>query len=183
MKRAYLTKGVTTKYVSVKDTVISVDTNTYTYLQNLLGADYCYLLLNSVEIIKVLGFSAPNLIIVDRAVAGTDRTHGLSGLSISYQITDIEIQDAVDYKGYSITAINFLSVQNGIIEYKNYNIMAFGGVAIDGDGANWVINDLPENSLCCDDTPPEIPVYLQPYRWTDVGDVRVLDDGTPREYV
>lgn len=183
MKRAYLTNGTLSFSAAPKDTILTIDSVTYNYLRDLLGVDYCYLVIDSTEIVKVLGCVGNNSIAVERGLEDTRRGILQSGSKIEYKITSSEILDAVNFVGYSLVASGQIKIDTADITYNSYTIIAFGGIEITGDGKVWRIEDIPDNAGCGLNIPPEIPINFQPYRVLATGEGRITDDGTYREYV
>jgi hypothetical protein len=187
VKRAYLTNGYLTQQASPKDNLLYVDSATYDYLSGLLGVDYCYLMLNTAEVVKVLGVTAPNTLMVVRDVEGTERKVGLVGASIRYAATASETVDAVQFTGYRIKVGYTLRLIDGVLSYGPVNIDTLGGVSIDGTlESGWYIRDIPDNMGCLcgegGDIPLPIPYIYSKYRITDDQSIRVMDDGSYRGY-
>lgn len=185
MKRAYLVNGNLVSTASTKDNIIRVDDNTYTYLSGLLGLDYCYLRLGKSEIIKVLGFNTPNILLVQRGVDNSDIVTHITGESLGYIFTISELKDSTAYIGYSLnlSGLLYLDTEQNI-NYGPMTMQGLGGIDIKGSVEGFTIYDITDNVGCAASiTPPEIPPLLQPYRIIDTTELRVTDDGSYREYV
>lgn len=184
MKRAYLAYGTLVSPAMPQDSVLRVDIAVYTYLSTILGSDYCYLVLGGTEIVKILGFSTPNVLLVQRGVDHTEIVKHNVGANLRYGITPSEIHDATTFVGYGYTLSGRLFAGNtGAINYGPMTMQGLGGVEVKGEIPRFAIYDIPDNAGCRAGTlPPDIPIRLQPYRVVDSGDVRVTDDGTYRKY-
>lgn len=183
MKRAYLASGQLIQQAAINSNALYVDTSTYAYLFGLLGTDYCYLMLNSAEVVKVIGFIAPNGLRVVRNVESTQQTLGLVGAKIKYAATVSELKDAVQPIGWKFIPSYTLNFTDGVLRYGPTNVDTLGGVEIDGqDTENWYIRDIPDNIGCACDEPELIPEIYLKVRITDDQSVRVMDDGSYRGY-
>lgn len=189
MKRAYLANGYLTQTSLAKDGVLYVDTVTYNYLNNLLGTDYCYLVLGKVEIVKVIGFKFPNALLVVRGLESTPRLLAVADTRLEYTATASEIFDAVQFEGYKFSVSGSMHLVQGTLTYGLIKFVGLGGIEVEGsDTGGWYIRDIPDNMGClCGDTeattPPVIPINLQPYRITDDRSIRITDDGSYRRYL
>ncbi len=187
MKRAYLANGTLAAPANPKANTLTLDATTWAYLNGLLGTDYCYLVVNGQEVVKVQSLEAPNLALVVRGLEGTQRSTWPTGTSIAYGLTQSEIDDAVAYIGYSINAQYPLLDTNGVLSYDEMQLAGIGGCIVGGDDAGgWIIQSIPANAGCYDplnpDLPPPIPLNYFKLRIVTEGYYRVTSDGSYRAY-
>lgn len=177
MKRAYLANGVLSAPLFPDSYTVFVNANLVTYLNTLLGTDYCYLVINANEIVKVMGCLAPNVLYIERFAE--QRNTYLSGTSIQYFLTPNEIQDAVSEQELNLTQDQAIVVNGNNISYPELNIIAIGGINI-SELPDAMIQDL-ELAGCGCSVPPEIPLNYLPLRIADSG-YRIIDSGEYRIY-
>ena len=187
MKRAYLANGTLAAQAATKDNVFTLDNATWAYLNGLLGKDYCYLVVNGKEVVKVLGVEAPNIAMVERGLEGTTRHGWPSGTLIGYGLTASEINDAVTYKGYTITASFPMLNSSGRLSYSDMQLAGIGGVTVDGNNkGGWMVQDITGPAGCCSlvpSEPPPIPLNYFDIRITTEGEYRVTVNGNYRTYL
>lgn len=186
MKRAYLANGTLAAQAATKDNVLVLDSATWTYLSNLLGTDYCYLVVGRKEVVKVQGLEAPNIALVVRGLEGTCRSGWPNGTSIGYGLTQSEIDDAVTYVGYTISPIYPMVDNNGVLSYDEVIITGIGGADVEGsDEGIWMIQDATDLG-CCDplvpQVPPDIPLKYFNLRIVTQGYFRGTSQGAYREF-
>lgn len=177
MKRAYLANGVLSAPLFPDSYTAFVDSDLVTYLSTLLGTDYCYLVINACEIVRVMGCLAPNVLYIERFAE--QRNTYLSGTPIQYFLTPNEIQDAVNAQSLSLTGAQSIQVIDGNINYPEVSIEAIGGVSI-SESPNYLIDDLQLAGCGCNE-PPQIPINYLQIRVID-GGYRITDSGVYRLY-
>ena len=187
MKRAYLVNGTLSLQAAPKDNTLALDSVTWTYLQGLLGTDYCYLVVNKREVVKVQSVEAPNLALVVRGLEDTRRESWPINTPIRYGLTQSEIDDAVTFSGLQLTVEAPLQNNNGVLSYTELQLAGIGGCTVDGtDEGIWMIQDIPANAGCCSiagQTPPPIPLSYFNLRIVTEGYYRVTEDGSYRAYI
>lgn len=177
MKRAYLANGVLSAPLFPDSYTAFVNSDLVTYLSTLLGTDYCYLVIDACEIVKVMGCLAPNVLYIER-FSDRRKTY-LIGAPIQYFVTPNEIQDAVSEQELSLTQDKAIVISENNISYPELNIIAIGGVGI-SELPNAMIEDL-ELAGCGCNIPPEIPINYLQLRIVDSG-YRIVDSGGYRAY-
>lgn len=177
MKRAYLANGVLSSPLFPDSYTVFVNADLVTYLSTLLSTDYCYLVINACEIVKVMGCLAPNVLYIER-FAEQRKTY-LTGTPIQYFLTPNEIQDAVAEQELTLTQEQAIVINENSISYPEINIAAIGGVGI-SEPPDAMIQDLELAGCGCSD-PPEIPLNYLQLRITDSG-YRIIDSGVYRVY-
>lgn len=177
MKRAYLANGVLSATLFPDSYTAFVDSNLVTYLTSLLGTDYCYLVINASEIVKVMGCLAPNVLYIERFAE--QRNTYLSGTPIQYFLTPNEIQDAVNSQSLTLAGLQSIQVNNGNISYPEIDIETIGGISI-SESPNYMIDDLQLAGCGCNDPLP-IPLNYLQLRIVDSG-FRIVDSGGYRQY-
>lgn len=177
MKRAYLANGVLSAPLFPDSYTAFVNSDLVTYLSTLLGTDYCYLVINACEIVKVMGCLTPNVLYIERFTE--QRNTYLSGTPIQYFLTPNEIQDAVSEQELSLTQGQAIAINGNNITYPEINIIAVGGISI-SEPPNAMIEDLELAACGCSD-PPEIPLNYLQLRIVDIG-YRIVDSGGYRQY-
>lgn len=184
MKRAYLADGTVVTLVGVKDNTLTLDSATWAYISNLLGSDYCYLVIDKREVVRVQSVQAPNIALVVRGVDGTARKSWPSGTQIGYRLTAAEIEDAVIYTEIGINAQYPITNINGVLSYADFRLDGIGGVAVEGDGSKWLIQDIPDNAGCAASSElPPIPLSYFDLRIVTEGYYRTTTDGSYRGYI
>lgn len=187
MKRAYLANGTLAAPADAKDSIMTLDSTTWSYLSGLLEGDYCYLIVGCQEVVKVLGVEAPNIALVQRALDGTRRRTWPNSTSIAYGLTEAEINDAVTVVGNSITVAGALQENNGVISYEELNLVGIGGCTVHGDDEGiWMIQSLIGATGCCSiagESPPPIPLQYFKLRVTTEGYYRATLNGVYRAYL
>lgn len=187
MKRAYLVKGTLAQPATAPENILALDSATWSYLDELLGTDYCYLVIQRREVVKVIGLQAPNIALVERGIDSTQRKTWPTGSSIAYGLTEAEINDAVTYVGVSLTVNAPLQENDGVISYTDMEIAGIGGCTVDGsDEGIWMIQDIPTNAGCCSlagQTPPPIPLNYFNLRIVTEGYFRGTSDGSYRTFL
>lgn len=180
MKRAYLANGVLSAPLFPDGYTVFVDSTTAAYLNTLLGSDYCYLVINELEVVKVMGVLLPNVLYIERF--DENRPTYLPGTSIIYALTPNEIQDAVIQQNLNLASQQAIIISNGNnINYPKVTIEAIGGVGI-SEPPNSMIEDL-EIAACCNfgNLPLPIPINYLQIRIID-GGYRIADNGGFRQY-
>lgn len=177
MKRAYLANGVLSAPLFPDSYTVFVNADLVTYLSTLLSTDYCYLVINACEIVKVMGCLAPNVLYIER-FAEQRKTY-LTGTPIQYFLTPNEIQDAVAEQELSLTQDQAIIVSGDSVSYPELDIVAIGGVNI-SDPPDAMIQDLELAGCGCSE-PPEIPINYLQLRIVDTG-YRIVDSGEYRAY-
>lgn len=177
MKRAYLANGALSAPLFPDSYTANVSEDLVTYLSALLGTDYCYLVINACEIVKVMGCLAPNVLYIERFV--DRRKTYLTGTPIQYFLTPNEIQDAVSEQELSLSQDQAIVVNENNITYPELNIVAIGGISI-SELPNAMIQDL-ELAGCECSVPPEVPINYLQLRIVDTG-YRMVDSGGYRAY-
>lgn len=177
MKRAYLANGVLSAPLFPDSYTAFVNSSLVTYLISLLGTDYCYLVINASEIVKVMGCLAPNVLYIERFAE--QRNTYLSGTPIQYSLTPNEIQDAVNSQSLTLAGLQSIQVNNGNISYPEIDIETIGGVSI-SEPPNYIIGDLQLAGCGCNDPLP-IPLNYLQLRIVDTG-FRIVDSGGYRQY-
>ena len=187
MKRAYLVNGTLAAQAATADSVLQLDNATWTYLNGLLGTDYCYLVIDGEEVVKVLGVQAPNIAMVVRGLEGTLRHGWPVGTTIKYGLTESEINDAVAYVGCTVTAVYPMQNNGGQLSYAELQFAGFGGVTVDGkDEGIWMIQDITGPAGCCSivpAVPPPIPISYFNTRVVTEGYYRATVSGNYRTYL
>lgn len=177
MKRAFLANGVLSAPLFPDSYTAFVDADLVTYLSTLLGTDYCYLVINACEIVRVMGCLAPNVLYIER-FSECRKTY-LSGTPIQYFLTPNEIQDAVSEQELSLIQNQAIVVNGSNITYPELSIIAIGGISI-SELPNAMIQDLELFGCGCS-SPPEIPINYLQLRIVDTG-FRIVDSGGYRQY-
>lgn len=177
MKRAYLANGVLSAPLFPDSYTAFVDSGLVTYLSTLLGTDYCYLVINTCEIVKVMGCLAPNVLYIERFVE--QRRTYLSGTPIQYFLTPNEIQDAVAEQDLNLAQDQAVLVNGNNVSYPELNIIAIGGINI-SELPKAMIQDLELAGCGCSNA-PEIPINYLKLRIVDTG-YRIVDSGGYRVY-
>lgn len=177
MKRPYLANGVLSAPLFPDSYTAFVDANLVTYLSTLLSTDYCYLVINACEIVKVMGCLAPNVLYIER-FAEQRKTY-LTGTPIQYFLTPNEIQDAVSEQELNLTQDQAIVTNGNNVSYPEINIIAIGGINISGL-PKAMIQDLELAGCGCSE-PPEIPINYLQLRIVDTG-YRIVDSGEYRAY-
>lgn len=188
MKRAYLADGVLTTNADPKDATLALDSATWTYLNGLLGTDYCYLVVGGREVVKVQSVEAPNLALVVRGQENTKREQWPVNSSVMYGLTQSEIDDAVTVVGYSITAEYPMVLSNGVLSYTDLELAAIGGITVGGDDeGGWMIQKITGPAGCYNPlapaTPPDIPLNYYNLRIVTEGYFRATTQGAYREFL
>jgi hypothetical protein len=170
--------------VSAKDNTLALDPATWAYISNLLDSDYCYLVIDKREVVRVQSVQAPNLALVVRGVDGTERKTWPSGTRIGYRLTSAEIEDAVVYTEVIIDAQYPIVNSDGVLGYANFRLAGIGGISVEGNGSKWLIQDIPDNAGCAASSePPPIPLSYFDLRIVTEGYYRVTTDGSYRGYI
>jgi hypothetical protein len=187
VKRAYLTNGSLAALARPQDNILLVDTDTWMYLNSILSGDYCYLVVDNLEVVKVQSLEAPNVLLVVRGIDETKRGTWGIGTSIKYGITGAEINDAVTHTGTNITATYPLTYIDGILSYPEMDILGIGGITVNGSNeGSWMIQNIPDNVGCgCLETalPPPIPLRYFHLRIVTEGYYRSTENGDYRGYL
>jgi hypothetical protein len=184
VKRAYLANGNVVTLVNAKDNTLALDSITWDYISNLLGGDYCYLVIDKREVVRVQSLQAPNLALVIRGVDGTNRITWPNGTHIGYELTNAEIADAVTYIGISLDVQYPLVIHNGVLTYANFRLAGIGGVSVAGNEGEWLVQDIPDNAGCAaSSVAPPIPLSYFDLRIVTEGYYRVTTDGSYRGFV
>lgn len=182
MKRAYLANGVVTEYLSAKSNIISVDTTLATYLSALLGSDYCYLILDGREIVKVLEVENSTLVVV-RGIENTSRIPSYTGTPIFYGLTRIELEDAITVASLELTVSGALSLEGINLALDGIDLQTLGGIYADVKNNNVRILDVPSITGCDCGLPEAIPDTYLKVRKTSDQSTRSLVDGSLRGYL
>lgn len=177
MKRAYLANDVLTAPLFPNSYSVFVGSSLVTYLSMLLETDYCYLVINKHEIVKVMGCLTPSILYVERFAE--QRNTYLSGTPIQYFLTPNEIQDAVLEQTLNLTQNQAILINGSDVLYPEVDIAAIGGIGI-SELPNAMIQDL-ELAGCGCNAPPEIPLNYLKIRVVDSG-YRITDSGVYRAY-
>jgi hypothetical protein len=187
VKRAYLVNGTLAQPATAPENIFALDATTWAYLDGLLGTDYCYLVVQKKEVVKVIGLQTPNIALVERGIDSTQRRTWPVGSTIAYGLTEAEINDAVTYVGLSLTVNQPLQENDGVISYPEMQILGIGGCTVDGsDEGIWMIQDIPDNVGCCSlagQAPPPIPLIYFNLRIVTEGYFRGTSDGSYRLYI
>lgn len=187
MIRAYLANGTLAATVDAKDSIMALDTVTWAYISGLLGTGHCYLVLGGREVIKVIGVEVPNIALIQRGIDSTCVRTWPSNTSVTYGLTESEINDAITVLGNSITALGALQESNGVVSYEGAGIVGIGGCTVDGsDEGIWMIQNLSGATGCCSiagQSPPPIPLQYLSLRAVTEGYYRVCEDGSYRAYI
>lgn len=184
MKRAYLADGTIVNLISAKDNTLALDPITWTYIFSLLGTDYCYLVIDRKEVVRIQSVQAPNIALVIRGVDNTERKSWPSGTRIGYKLTSAEILDATIANGLNLTAQYPITEFNGELTYANFRLAGIGGITVEGSGAKWLVQDIPDNAGCAASSePPPIPLSYFDLRIVTEGYYRQTVDGSYREYI
>lgn len=181
MKRAYLTNGTLLARLLPSDNIAQIDTTTWNYLNSILGADYCYLVLGGVELVKVLSLQAPNTALLARTKT-VDRTVWSVGTQIKYQPTVEEVIDGIVPKTLGLTATGAVTLTGTDLDYPLISIVAIGGITSSSGETTylWTLENI-QGSDCRSCEPPAIPLQYEKLRITDSG-YRITDDGSYRSY-
>lgn len=178
MKRAYLANGNLVSPLFPDSYTAFVDVSLVAYLTTLLGTDYCYLVVNSEEIIKVMGTLAPNVLYIERFAE--KRKLYLTDTPVQYFLTPNEVQDAIEAQTLSLEQEGAIDIVSNKISYPNIRLDAVGGIVVSALPKVF-IQDIDTSQCCNDTTPAQIPVGYLKVRITDSG-YRVNDDGSYRIY-
>jgi hypothetical protein len=184
VKRAYLAEGIVVTLVNAKDNILALDPVTWSYVSNLLDGDYCYLVIDRREVVRVQSVQAPNIVLVTRGVDGTERKTWPIGTRISYQLTGAEIVDATVAGEVAITA-QYPIVKTGTeLSYADFRLAGIGGVTVAGSDSTWLVQDIPDNAGCAASSePPPIPLSYFDLRIVTEGYYRTTTDGSYRGYI
>lgn len=177
MKRAYLLAGKLVAPLLPKENVAVVDHDTWDYLDGLLGTDYCYIVIDSTEVVRVIGTVAGNTLLLARAKAITHIWPAEA--SITYNLTAEEVKDTVVEQTLTLTSSGVISLTDGTVDYPIVTLAAIGGISNSGN-ASFTLTDTQGYSCDCAG-PPSIPLVYERLRIADSG-YRVTDDGTYRAY-
>lgn len=181
MKRAYLTDTKLLADLGKASNHMMLDSTTTTYLINLLGSDYCYIVIGGVEIVKVLKV-VNGLATIERD--WTKLQYWPKNTVVKYQLTPQEIMDSKSFVGYSLSQDQAIEINNGEVSYQELDILGFGGINMFDELGRFIIEDIEQNAGCCGVSTGPIPDQYLQYRVIDDGITRrVTDSDEIRSYV